>query len=201
MWVEIFELFSSELSLLGENLYDGPPVVMLGKELPTTGNLLIAREVFERVGDFDERLTVSSGEDAELIGRARAAGFEVWTAPRAVVAHMIPPYRTQVPYLRWVSRRWGIQFAQIDAKRSGNVVVAVLAAARAAQAGLQRWPQYFLAKLRGDAASALDARCYFWRAEGYVRKALHLVSPGLFAQRAILGELEFRNERQLFGET
>ena len=53
--------------------------------------------------------------------------------------------------------------------------------------------------MRGDAAAALDARCYLWRAEAYVRKALSLAAPALFAQRAYLTDLEFRNERQMFG--
>jgi glycosyltransferase involved in cell wall biosynthesis len=144
-------------SLLGENLYDGPPVIMRGKELPTTGNLLVAKAVFERVGEFGVGIDISSGEDAELIGRARAAGIEVWTAPRAMVAHMIPAYRTSVPYLRWVSRRWGAHFAQIDAKRGGNTKMAVLALARAAQAVLQSAPQWLLAVLRGNGPRR--ARC------------------------------------------
>ena len=187
-------------SLLGENLYDGPPVVMRGKELPTTGNLLIAKEVFDRVGEFGKGLDISSGEDAELIGRARASGFEVWTAPNAMVAHMIPAYRTTTPYFRWVSLRWGTHFAQIDAKRRGVYMVLLLALARVAQAVLVRMPQRLLASARGDNARALDARCLIWRAEGYARKVLYLLSPRLFAQKAFLDELEFRNERQMFGD-
>lgn len=186
-------------SLLGENLYEGPPVLMQGKELPTTGNLLISKEVFERVGDFDISLTLNSGEDAELIGRARAAGFGVWTAPKAVVAHMIPEYRTREAYFLWVSRRWGVQFAQIDVKRRGRVVGLALATARAAQAIALRWPQFFRAKWRGDAAAVMDMRCYLWRTEAYVRKAIYLAWPAMFPQHRFLDYLEFRNERQLFG--
>lgn len=186
-------------SLLGENLYEGEPVPMRGKDLPTTGNLLIARAVFDAVGLFDENLTISSGEDAELIGRARAADFQVWTAPRAVVAHMIPAYRTTPAYFRWVSLRWGIQFAQIDSKRKGLSGMVVRAAARAAQAWLLHLPRWVLARLRGDVPAAMDARCLLWRAEGYLRKSLFILLPNLFAQAVFLRELEFRNERQLFG--
>lgn len=186
-------------SLLGENLYDGPPVLMQGKELPTTGNLLISKEVFDRVGDFDLSLTLNSGEDAELIGRARAAGFGVWTAPKAVVAHMIPAYRTQENYFIWVSRRWGVQFAQIDVKRRGRLMGLALALARGVQAVALRWPQYYRAKGRGDAAALLDVRCYLWRTEAYVRKAIYMAWPAMFPQHRFLDYLEFRNERQLFG--
>ena len=186
-------------SLLGENLYEDPPVRMLGKELPTTGNLFLAREVFDRIGLFDTNLPISSGEDADLIRRARAAGIEVWSAPRALVAHMIPAYRTTIPYFRWVSLRWGIQVAQMDSKQRGVPVTFALAAARVAQAMLQRGPQFLLAAARGNRAAATDARALLWRTEGYWRKALHLLSPRFLGQQRFLGEMEFRNERQMFG--
>lgn len=183
--------------ILGENLYTGPPARLTGKELPTTGSLLLSREIFDTVGLFDTTLT-SSGEDAELIGRSRRAGFEIWTAPDAMVAHMIPPHRQEPPYFRWVSLRWGNQFARIDAKNTGRAGVLLRATARFAQAALLHLPQYVLARLRGDAATALDRQCLLWRAWGYVRTAAHIAAPGLFPQRAFLEYLEFRGERALF---
>lgn len=186
-------------SLLGENLYEEPPIVMQGKELPTTGNLLVSREVFDAIGHFDVNLTISSGEDADLIRRARANGTEVWTAPRAVVAHMIPAYRTTEAYFRWVSRRWGTQFAQIDMKQLGAVAIFLLAIARAAQALALRVPKMLLAKARGDKAAEIDAHALIWRAEGYLRRTLYIISPRFSGQHRFINDLEFRNERQLFG--
>lgn len=186
-------------SVLGENIYPPRPEKLCGKELPTTGNLLISRKVFEAVGMFDTSL-VSSGEDADLIHRARQAGFEVWTAPRAMVAHMIPQYRLEPAYFRWVSLRWGNQFARFDAKR-GKAKLAAAAVARMGQALLINAPKCLVAAQRGDAAKVLDAKCLLWRAEGYVRTALALIAPGWFPQKKFLTDLEFRSERELFLET
>lgn len=183
--------------ILGENLYQGAPAELTGKELPTTGSLLISKEIFDAVGSFDTSLT-SSGEDAELIGRARRAGFAIWTAPDSMVSHMIPPHRQEAAYFRWVSLRWGNQFARIDAKNRGRLWVALLAVARLKQGFLVHLPKWALARLRGDAATAIDCQCLLWRMWGYARTAAHLLAPGLFPQRAFLEFLEFRGERALF---
>lgn len=183
--------------ILGENLYSGPPAILTGKELPTTGSLLISKEIFDRVGLFDTTLT-SSGEDAELIGRARRAGYDIWTAPEAMVAHMIPKHRQEAPYFRWVSLRWGNQFARIDAKNRGRAWVVALALARLKQGFLLHLPRMAMAAARGDAATVIDCKCLLWRMWGYVRTAAHLAAPGVFPQRAFLEFLEFRGERALF---
>jgi len=184
--------------VLGENLYEDPPARMIGKDLPTTGNLLVAREVFDRVGTFDEAL--SAGEDAEFLGRSRNAGIEIWTAPRAMVAHMIPQHRQEARYFRWVSLRWGSQFARIDAKRRGRAGLLLLALARLAQAALVHAPRLLMARVRGDAASALDLQCLLWRAWGYLRTTAHLCAPMAFPQRDFFEFIEFRGERALFAD-
>ena len=50
-----------------------------------TGNLWVRREVFERTGLFDERL--SRGEDKEFVSRAVAAGARLCYTPDMVVSH------------------------------------------------------------------------------------------------------------------
>lgn len=183
-------------SLLGENIYLEPPSILDGKELPTTGNLMLSREVFHKVGDFDPRFT--GGEDTEFLNRSRRAGFPIWTAPRAMCAHMVPLYRTRARYFRWVSRRWGNSFAKIDRKQHGRAGMLALLSARLVQASLINLPSYFAARLRGRRAEALDRHTLLWRAEGYVRTALWLVSPGLFPQSDFLSEMDFGREREMF---
>ncbi len=184
--------------ILGENLYQLPPALLEGKELPTTGNLLLSRRMLDAIGKFDPNAK-SSGEDADLLNRARRAGFGIWTAPEAMVAHMIPDYRLTPPYFRWVSLRWGNQFARMDHNHGGLGRVLPLALARIGQAALVHAPYWLLARLGGDAPAALDARILLWRALGYARTALHYLAPGLFPQRQFLDSLSFRNERDLFG--
>ncbi len=183
-------------SLLGENLYEGPPAVLSGKELPTTGNLLIHREVIDNVGAFDPKF--SGNEDTEFLQRARAAGYAIWTAPAAMCAHLIPQYRTEETYFRWTSLRWGHAFAKLDAKNHGTPRMLAYAAARLGQAVIVTWPRWIAARLRGDAAEALDRKLMLWRAQGYARTALWFIAPGLFPQRKFISSVDFGKEREMF---
>ena len=186
-------------SILGENLYKGPPALLHGKELPTTGNLLIARRVFDAIGHFNAAISRSSGEDPDFILRAREHGFTIWTAPEAMVAHMIPAYRTTPAYFRWVSLRWGVIFARQNRISDGLFKTTVFALARIGRAKLLHIPRLVAAIVRGDAAAAADTRCLIWRAAGYGRTTLAMLAPRLFAQERFFEQLDFRNERILFG--
>ena len=59
-----------------------------------TGNLWVRREVFERVGLFDERLV--RGSDREFVARAVGAGFSLHYSRDVVVAHPTRSSRQQV---------------------------------------------------------------------------------------------------------
>jgi GT2 family glycosyltransferase len=48
---------------------------------------LVRRAVFDRVGDFDEAFNPYGWEDVDFSLRVRAAGYSVWYAPAARVAH------------------------------------------------------------------------------------------------------------------
>ena len=50
-----------------------------------TNNLAVRRDVFDRLGGFDEDLTV--GEDSEFLDRVRSAGYPVWFDPSFSVRH------------------------------------------------------------------------------------------------------------------
>jgi GT2 family glycosyltransferase len=74
----------------------------------STNNLLIRREVFERVGFFDEWWETQGGDDTEFTLRAARYGLRIAWWPAAIAHEWIPRTRTT---LRWVLRR---------AFRSGN---------------------------------------------------------------------------------
>lgn len=75
---------ADNLSMFYEYLAIHPPGER--KQLPSL-NLAIRREVFEKVGGFDERYPRPSGEDADLTIRVRKCGYRLYFEPRAVVAH------------------------------------------------------------------------------------------------------------------
>jgi hypothetical protein len=56
-------------------------------------NFAIRRQVFEKVGGFDERYPKPSGEDADLSIRLRKSGFYLEFDPTAVVVHNPPRHR------------------------------------------------------------------------------------------------------------
>jgi GT2 family glycosyltransferase len=70
-------------------------------------NMVVKRDVFQRVGLFNARLgrqdgTLLSREDAELVNRAKRAGFTVVFLPTARVYHKVRPHRFTLRYiLRW----------------------------------------------------------------------------------------------------
>jgi glycosyltransferase involved in cell wall biosynthesis len=186
-------------SMLGEQTYYETPTRCRGKIVPPTGNLLMARGVFDSIGLFDTSM-LYGGEDIDVVARAQAAGFDTWIGPDAVVHHVIPPYRLERAYFRWVSLRWGNQFALMDCKHLGRGQMLLLCIARIGQAMLVNVPCLLIACLKRDETEALDRKCLLWRAVGYTRKTLFLLAPRLFPQGRFFGRVEFRKERETFSK-
>lgn len=163
-------------------------------ESPGTGNVMFHRSVFDKIGGFDNALHWG-GEDAEFMARVLLAGIKVWFTPESIVYHLIPEYRVQESYFRWLSKRVGVAFAEVDLRIKGKPKLAMLCAARVAQALIKHVPQLVLAKLTGDAGNALEKRCHLWRCYTYTRFTLATLAPALFPQRAFFEALSFRGER------
>jgi succinoglycan biosynthesis protein ExoM len=62
-------------------------------ETCSTGNVLITRRVVNTVQAFDERFSVTGGEDAHFFRRARQAGFEIVCSGGGIVYENVPPSR------------------------------------------------------------------------------------------------------------
>lgn len=182
------------LGLLGEHHYSGSPRPFEGRDLPSTGNLLIARTVVLEAGGF--RCGKSGGEDTNLLQQVRQMGHGLYSAPGALVHHVIPPYRVSAAYFRWVSRRWGMNFAGVDAGAHGAAGLAARGLARGVQMLLVHYPRILWAWSFGDTASLLDARCLSWRTEGYLLEAAQRLAPGGQALKRLADRLDFRAERQ-----
>jgi glycosyltransferase involved in cell wall biosynthesis len=149
------------------------------KEGPGSGNQLLHRSVFERIGVYDVAYN-RRGYDTDLYRRIRLAGFESWYTPDAVVHHLTPPARLELDYLRQTSLSNGWCFAERDRTEWGRGAAWAMTALRLGHAAAVHVPRLAWARLRGDADGVLDARCELWRAQGYARTALAPIVPPLF---------------------
>jgi GT2 family glycosyltransferase len=182
--------------LLGATPEPDAPVQLTGKQLPGTGNVLVHRSVFDRVGAFDVGLA-HGGEDEDFFQRVRRAGFAIWYAPRARIVHRIPPYRLTPAYLTWTASRHGVHYALRDSKKGGRARVLGQALLRGGQV-IATVASLLAARAAGDDAALLDHRCRLARAVAYERQALRLLAPWI-TQARFFEQLEFRGERARFG--
>ena len=130
--------------------------------------MLIKRSVIDSIGWFD-RSMVRGGSDHDLARRVWQQGFKVWSASKAVVHHLIAPYRLSVEYFRWVSFRVGENFASIDNKQWGRGKTLLACVARIGQALLVNMPLLVWAYLSNDRTEFLGRKCLIWRAIAYTR--------------------------------
>lgn len=163
---------------------------------PGGGNVLIARRIFDRLGGFNTELD-RGYYDTDFFIRARSAGVPAWYTPHGGILHRIPAYRLDPEHFRWDARRTGDNLAFTDLQYRSQGRMALLALARIGQAALINLPLWILARARNDAAASLGRRTLLWRCEGYVRRALSLTFPVLFAQREFFESMEFRKGREL----
>ncbi|MEP7240340.1 MAG: glycosyltransferase [Devosia sp.] len=89
-----------------------------------SGNCLIRREVFDRVGLFDPAFNHLGGGDTDFFTRARKAGVSFYWEAGAHVTERVPPSRTQPG---WVFRR-GLRIGAINRRidRKGRPEAQVL---------------------------------------------------------------------------
>lgn len=162
--------------LLGESVDWDTPRPYTRKEGPGSGNQMLHRDVFARVGLYDDSYNLR-GYDTDLYRRIRAAGIESWYTPSAVAWHITPPYRLDEKYLRDTSLHNGWCFARRDYQEWGRLALVAVLVARVGQAvclNLPRWAWARVARAREDAVAA---RCLFWRLQGYGQCALDLLKP------------------------
>lgn len=90
------------------------PVINYGEQMidmrGLTGAIMsFRREVYEKVGGFDERLAASGYEgDTDISRRIREAGFSIGYTPHVVAYHELDPKRYGVEYARLSQYRKGL---------------------------------------------------------------------------------------------
>jgi GT2 family glycosyltransferase len=167
----------------------------LRRALPGTGNALVARSVFEAIGNFDESF-INGGSDYDFFARARAAGLALWYTPDAVVRHRVDPGRLTAEYFRHDALSGGADHAEhLDFHRSGLITMLGCGVARMSQAVLIHIPLLFVAWLRHDRGQVLGRRIRLWRTEGYLRKCIALIAPRMLPQQRLFDSISFDRGR------
>lgn len=91
--------------------------------LPPGGNRLVARQVIERLGLYDERIE-SGGADLEFALRAKAARIPMAWAAEALMLHHVPPARLEGETVRRYAFHSGYSRALVTGMAKGKVAQA-----------------------------------------------------------------------------
>ncbi len=179
--------------ILGERM-GGPELhKTTGRTCSCTGNVLISRKVFDVVGGFDESL-LKGGEDWEFFRNVRAAGFDIWYAPRALVHHLISRERLTKTFFKRVSLRVGIYFAYRDYTDWGPTKTMLAWVARTGQAVAIHVPQLLWAYITGNRAEALGRECHLLKLSGYTHRLLSILVPSLFLRENDFSQFNLRRD-------
>lgn len=103
-----------------------------------SGNCLIARHVFERLGApfFDLRFNFLGGGDMEFFTRCRRAGYRTWWCAEAIIHETVPADRSNAKWLMQRSMRIGSINYMIDRLHMGTFAGAKVVAKNAVSLGL-----------------------------------------------------------------
>ena len=192
---ELNRLTPTLRSILGDSQHGNKKRRCNRTILPSTGNALVKKTVFDIVGNFDNTMQYS-GEDTDFFRRVLRAGFEIWFTPKAKIYHIVPSYRLKDDYFLWTSIRFGVIFAQRDYKEWGITCLLLLCIARIGQALLINLPLLCWGYLKRYDEEILSRKCLLSRALGYTRETLYLIAPLLFPQERFFNRFEFRKQRE-----
>jgi glycosyltransferase involved in cell wall biosynthesis len=142
-----------------------------GNFLPACCGVLVHRTVFDRIGLFDEGLTVAS--DTNFFLRARQAGYAMWFEPKAVSYHYVPAFRMERSNLLSRALWQGAYFAILFGGGS-RLSTGWIAMSRLLKSALLNLPGC----LAADPKSRMDHQIKLWRAWGTVRGAVTVVFAG-----------------------
>jgi GT2 family glycosyltransferase len=135
---------------------------------PGSGNVLIRKAVFGRIGLFDETLLVR-GEDQDLFRRAEKAGIPMVRTEQALVYHHLPPERLTFDALLAVARTNGRSLAYFDRRYRGVFVTVGIVLLRTFHAVVWTAPRYLAARISGKRAKYEGLSCSLATARAYIR--------------------------------
>lgn len=161
---------------------------------PGAGNMLIHREVFDKIGLFRTDL-VEGGEDTDLFHRMSEAGFKAFHTPKAVIIHRVPEFRLEPKFMKPASMRMGSHVARREYRDFSRPTYFLVTLARTAQVFLWHGVRLLVAQAGGDEALILERQCRWWLGQGYLQAAIQF----LLRNDKAVSSLDFRSERKPAG--
>jgi glycosyltransferase involved in cell wall biosynthesis len=109
------------------NFFDRP-AHLTGELLPccSTGNVLVVRNVFDRLGGFDDRFQLTGGEDIHFFTRVRLAGFNIVWSQEAVVTERIYRDRGNLGSLLARAYRGGNSYSLVESSLDDSAFLCLI---------------------------------------------------------------------------
>jgi GT2 family glycosyltransferase len=149
-----------------------------------SGNMLIRRSIFERVGAFDPNFRRDYDED--LFWRIEKRGFRLAYVPNAIIHHVIPESRVQPAYLRLLCIVQGVAGARIHWRYQGSPGLIRSNLWRLGVALGRDLPLITIAAIGRHRPLLLDGLLGLWYTIGFMRGSLFFLAPRLFPQEKFL---------------
>ena len=179
-------------SLLMENIPGPAPGRWPIRRLPSTCNVIVRRQLFERIGTFDASL-LTGGDDVDFFWRADVEGAVMRYAPKATIHHIIPESRLRSEYVKHRSLRVGLDDCQLRYKYRGRLGWFLGLGRRIIRSFARDVWLLLIALLLGDKSQELDRKSGLWCTLGYGRGSLSLLAPRVFTQKTFFESLNFRS--------
>lgn len=177
--------------LLDEKIIGQETLEYPQNNVPSTGHVLIRRELFDKLGGFDVSIR-EAGEDSDFFWRARKQGSKMWYVPNAMAHHVISKSRLRDEHFKYRSLRVGLCGARIRWKYR-HPFRAFLALSWYVILNLTRDVPILLTALIGQNRPAkLDGKCRMWCTLGYAIGILSIFAPNCSGVKWFLRRLEFR---------
>lgn len=125
--------------------------------VPGTGNALVRKELFDRIGLFSNAQPY--GEDLQFFRRAQKIGARFATAPDAIIHQVIPASRLTSDYLLALAGKGGASQGQIDAEVTGAAPALWRAGMRFAHLTFWTLPGLLAFSLLLDKNRVLSKKC------------------------------------------
>ena len=161
--------------------------------IPGTGNMLVAKALFDRIGLFAEDIK-EGGSDWKLVEDARAVGVVPWYAAEAVIRHRVEGNRMTPNYFRWDAQNGGVSQADVDFRRHGFTGLLARCAARLVRT-MAYMPQHLWSLIRPPAYGSTQGSMVWWRTQAYARRCLTLLAPDICPQKRFHEYVDFRTGR------